>query len=106
MSGPLTYVQIAGLNLRVPKFRSEEATNALVERVNAKLKDLESHSTKVNTQAFALQAAYEFAVEVAELKEAYAVTETRFVESIKEIEERVFALRNQIEEGGGNSAKT
>lgn len=98
MSAPLTEVQIAGMSLKVPGSGSREATQALVERVHAKLRDLETRSAKVNTQAFALQAAYEFALEVAELKDAYAATEAGLVDSIKGLQERVNALRSQIEE--------
>ncbi|MCC6797478.1 MAG: cell division protein ZapA [Candidatus Hydrogenedentes bacterium] len=104
MSAPQVEVQIAGMNLRVPKGETADTPTALVNKVHAKLKELESRSTKVNTQAFALQAAYEFALEVAELKDAYAATESRLVESIEALHERVKVLRKQIEEGS-NTAK-
>ncbi len=99
MSAKLTEVVIAGLNLKVPACETREATEALVARVHAKLKDLESRSSKVNTQAFALQAAYEFAMEAAELGQAYADAESRMVKSIQAIQDRVEGLRDQIEEG-------
>lgn len=105
MSAPLTEVQIAGMKLRVPKSGVGETTAALVDRVHAKLKELESRGSKVNTQAFALQAAYEFALEAAELKEAYAASEARLVESINGLHDRVEALRSQIEDAS-NTAKT
>jgi len=105
MSAKLTEVLIAGLTLKVPVYETREATEALVARVHAKLKDLESRSSKVNTQAFALQAAYEFAMESAELRQAYSDTESRMVKSIQAIQERVEVLKDQVEgsSSGGTS---
>ncbi len=105
MSAKLTEVLIAGLTLKVPACETQQATEALVARVHAKLKDLESQSSKVNTQAFALQAAYEFAMEAAELRQAYSDAESRMVKSIQAIQERVEAFREQVvgSSSGGTS---
>ena len=79
MSSPTVDVQIGGLTVRVPMYASIEDTRAIVEAVNSRLGQLEAKSGKVNTQAFALQAAYEFAIESVQLRDEVAKTEADIV---------------------------
>src|SRR5690349_4309724 len=98
MSAPLVDVQIGGLNLRVESYCGTDETKALVERVNDRLKEIESRSSKVNTHAFALQAAYEFAMEAAQAQATAAREEARLTKSIQEFQRRVDVFRRQIED--------
>ncbi len=54
---------IAGSRIRVPIFGDEAATKALAERVSQEVTAIEASSERIDTQAFALQAAMAFAAE-------------------------------------------
>jgi cell division protein ZapA (FtsZ GTPase activity inhibitor) len=56
-------VTIAGSRIRVPIFGDEAATKALAERVSQEVAAIEASSERIDTQAFALQAAMAFAAE-------------------------------------------
>ena len=61
----LLQVKMGGKTVQVPVFQDEKTTLQLVASVNARLREIEESSTRVDTQAFALQAAYLFAVDLA-----------------------------------------
>ncbi|NUM53042.1 MAG: cell division protein ZapA [Candidatus Hydrogenedentes bacterium] len=98
MTRPTVEVRIAGLTLRVAPCGTHEQTAAIVEAVNARLKQFEAASTKVNTQAFALQAAYEFAKELAELQDRIAAEEQTVRDAVNGLVQRIEAIRREIED--------
>ncbi|MCC6487668.1 MAG: cell division protein ZapA [Candidatus Hydrogenedentes bacterium] len=59
----LIQVKLGGKTVQVPVFQDEKTTLQIVASVNARLRDIEESSTRVDTQAYALQAAYLFAVD-------------------------------------------
>ena len=63
MSKDSVEVTIAGSRIRVPIFGNEAATKALAERVSQEIAAIEASSERIDTQAFALQAAMAFAAE-------------------------------------------
>ena len=91
-------VKLGGLSLRVAPFGSPERTQDIVAAVNARLKELEAASPKVNTQAFALQAAYEFACQLAEWQDRLEDEEAQIVGAIAGVAAQVNALRGHIED--------
>jgi len=64
-----TDAKIAGATLSVPIVKDQETTAAIVQTVNERLRQIEAQSAKINTQHFALLAAYSFASEVEELRQ-------------------------------------
>jgi cell division protein ZapA (FtsZ GTPase activity inhibitor) len=56
-------VTIAGSRIHVPIFGDEAVTKALAERVSQEVTAIEKSSERIDTQAFALQAAMAFAAE-------------------------------------------
>jgi len=97
MTRPAVDVTLGGLTLRVAPCATDEETAAAVERVNARLRELEAASSKVNTQAFALQAAYDFARQLAELRAQVNTEEVRTAEALAEVAREVEAFRARIE---------
>jgi hypothetical protein len=57
-------VKIGKATLKVPLCVDEQTTLAIVQRISDRLQDIEEHAPRIDTQAFALQAAYEFASEI------------------------------------------
>ncbi|MBI5093212.1 MAG: cell division protein ZapA [Candidatus Hydrogenedentes bacterium] len=61
-------VTVGGVKIPVPVYEDAISTNAVVQEVNARLADIEANATRIDTQAFALQTAVSFAVELTELR--------------------------------------
>ncbi len=59
-------VTIAGIRLRIPICVDAKTTLALAQRVSERIKQIEAEASKIDTQAFALQAAMSFAAELEE----------------------------------------
>ena len=97
MTGTTTEIRIAGLKLRVESAGSAERTMAVVNAVESRLKHLENTSAKLNTQAFALQAAYEFARELDELRGRIAEEESSLRHEIDELAQRITEFRGTID---------
>ncbi len=76
-------VQIGGKSIHVPVYRDRETTLRLVRRVNERLKAIEADSDRIDTQAFALEAALSFA---AELDAAEADMEAEQTEIFNELD--------------------
>lgn len=58
---------VGGMRLRVPIIVDAETTQSIVDRVNERLKQIQSQSTRIDTYAFAVLAAVSFAGEAEEL---------------------------------------
>ena len=57
-------VKIGKATLKVPLCVDEQTTLAVAQRISDRLQEIEEHAPRIDTQAFALQAAYEFAAEM------------------------------------------
>lgn len=68
MNPPRTTVTIGNVQLTVPVVRDIPTTQRLAARVAERLQDIEKRSSRVNTVAFALEAAFSFAAELEEEK--------------------------------------
>ena len=69
MSGPRVKVKLGGKTVEVPVYRDSRATLKLAERLNERLKAIEAASGRIDTQAFALEAAFAFAAEAQRLED-------------------------------------
>lgn len=63
MNGEFIEVEVGKTRITVPVYESPERTQAIADRVNARLNEIEAESTKIDTHAFALEAAVLFAIE-------------------------------------------
>ena len=82
MKAPLLDVRIGGKTVAVPIYKDEVTTLQLVESVNARLRDIEESSRKIDTQAFALQAAFTFAADLARAHEEEAASEGALLQAL------------------------
>ena len=71
MNGDSVEVTIAGSRIRVPIYRDEATTKALAQRVSQEISVIEKSSDRIDTQAFALQAAMRFAAETKDLEASH-----------------------------------
>ena len=56
--------KIANVTLKIPIHQDVATTKQLISQIETKIHQIEQDSPRVDTQAFALQVAYEFAVEL------------------------------------------
>lgn len=72
-------VKLGNMLIEVPIYRDEASTMAIVDQINDRLKAIEDKASVIDSQRFALLAAYIFAVETrehaAELEEMASVFE-------------------------------
>ncbi len=71
-------VTIARTTIQVPVVVDEETTLKLVEQITDRIAAMEAHANRIDSQAFALQAAFGFAADLHFAKEDHA-EETREV---------------------------
>jgi len=95
MSTPRIKVKLGGKSLEVPVYRDMRATQKLIERLNQRLKDIEAQSGRIDTQAFALEAAYTFAVEAQRLADD---VEAERHETVKELDRLSKAVDKLVRE--------
>jgi cell division protein ZapA (FtsZ GTPase activity inhibitor) len=62
-------VKIGRTTLQVPVHINEDETHRIVDRLNRRLEQIEAASGRIDSQAFAALAAYEFAVETETARE-------------------------------------
>lgn len=90
-------VRMGGLSVRVVPFGTPHDTQTIVDLVNAKLAEIEASGVKVNTQAFALEAAYEFACEAARVRQECQSADKGLAATLEEVLARIQTLRGEID---------
>lgn len=95
MSPAQIEVKLGGICLSVPVYRDPHTTHRLVAEVNQRLKEIEKKSKRIDTQAFALQAALSFA---AALDKAKALQEDETKNTLLELGHLSKSLQQLITE--------
>lgn len=85
-------VQVGGKTIRVPVYRDRETTQRLVRRVNERLKAIEQESDRIDTQAFALEAAIAFAAELDEAEADIEAEQTELFTALDRLSKTVDQL--------------
>ncbi|MBI2424804.1 MAG: cell division protein ZapA [Candidatus Hydrogenedentes bacterium] len=97
MSDDFMQVLIAGTRLVVPIVKDKKTTFELAAKLSERLKALEEAADRIDTQAFALRAAFDFAAEAfldsAESREE----ETQLIRRLDAIRDRLKALNAGLE---------
>lgn len=94
MNGEFVQARVAKVNLRLPVYRDEATTLSIADEVTAKVAALEAEAGRIDSQAFALQAAYAFAVA---LRQEKAGREEDNKELLKALDRIAGQLRNMLE---------
>jgi cell division protein ZapA (FtsZ GTPase activity inhibitor) len=64
MSDESIQARVAKVNLRLPIYRDKQTTLAIAEEVTARVAAMEEQAGRIDSQAFALQAAFAYAAEL------------------------------------------
>ena len=94
MSDPFVEVRIANIPLKVRPYQSPEKTKAIAEQITEQVRAIEKTSGKIDTQAFALQAAYELAVELDIQRQRSAAETQELLRAVSMMADRLEALIN------------
>ncbi len=62
--GDVVEIRIANTRVRVPLHKDMAATQALADRITARIEEIQAGYGRVSTQEYALRAAFEFAAEM------------------------------------------
>ncbi|MCC6699627.1 MAG: cell division protein ZapA [Candidatus Hydrogenedentes bacterium] len=89
-------VKLGGKTVQVPVFQDEKTTLEIVASVNDRLREIEESSARVDTQAYALQAAYLFAVDSARAELASSDDETEVHKSLVRIQHALKGLLGDL----------
>lgn len=92
----LTEVEIAGRRLTVPVFKDSLSTQRIAARVTAKIEQIEKKSRRIDTHAFALQAAYSFASLLAASKETTDGDEKELLVTLDEITQTLYKILDEF----------
>lgn len=91
-------VALRGVELSVPILKDEETTLRLVDAVNRRLRSIEAGARKVDTQKFALLAAYLFAMDAEETKLEAAEQEEQLLAKLDQLFTKVQEMLKPTEE--------
>jgi cell division protein ZapA (FtsZ GTPase activity inhibitor) len=90
-------VRIGNVNLEVPVYQDEAATRALAKELSERLAEIERASGRIDTPAFMLTLAYEYAIAAREAKAALANDTRDMLKALDALRERVQRLAGMLE---------
>ncbi len=100
MSGEHLDATVANVRLRVAVFRDEATTRRLLERLEKRVREIESQSPRINTQAFAIQAAFEY---LTQLEDARAGENELNKDLLRSLDGLATKLQELVEEFRGGT---
>ena len=90
-----TRVRIAGKSITVPVYHDRRTTLRLIKLVDDRIKEIEKASDRIDTQAFALEAALSFAAELAEAEKAHEKETTEVFNDLDRLSKTLDELVNE-----------
>lgn len=94
-----TTVRIANASIEVPVFQDQETTLEIAHHVTAQVQAIEKSYGRIDTQAFALRAAFDLAVELEQIRRN-AEQESR--DMIMALDELVTRLKDLVDNFGAD----
>ena len=92
MSGEFVQARIAKVNLRLPVYHDAQTTLRLAEEVSARVAEMEAEAGRIDSQAFALQAAVAFAAELHADKAAREADNRELLKALNRIASQLKAM--------------
>lgn len=89
--------KVGGITLTVPIVRDEKTTRLFIQQVNDRLAQIEVESQRVDTQAFALQAAVALAAELQAERDDRAADAREFVKALAQLQSSLKTLTEQAQ---------
>lgn len=92
----LTEVEIAGRKLMVPTYKDSVSTQRIAASISAQIIQIEKTSPRIDTHAFALQAAYALATQLAAAKDAENDDQKELLITLDDITQTLQKLQQQF----------
>lgn len=93
---PRLEVKLGGKTVHVPVYKDEQTTLRIVEHVNQRLAEIEEASPRIDTQAFALQTAYLFALDVEHAHAEEAEDEADLIRALTRLQLSLKEVLNEL----------
>jgi len=90
-------LKIANVSLRVPVCRDHATTQALASAIEERMREIEAASTRIDTTAFALRAAYEFAMDLYLLRQEQEGTVEEVAVALDQLLDRINTAADKID---------
>lgn len=93
-------IRIANIGLRVPVCVDEATTQALAAAITERVREIEATTKgRIDTTAFALRAAFEFASDLHRLRQEQEATVQEFAIALDQLLDRLNATADALESG-------
>jgi len=98
MTDEILRVSVGGINISVPILKDEKTTLKIIDDVNDRIEEIESSTSRVDSQAFAIMAAVSFATELQQLKLAQQAENKEIAVALDSISNTMQAILEEFEE--------
>lgn len=90
-------LKIANVALKVPRCRDLATTRALASAIEDRMREIEAASTRIDTTAFALRTAYEFAMDLYLLRQEQEGTVEEIAVALDGLLERITTVADKLD---------
>lgn len=91
-------IKLRGITLTIPDHLHPETASRVLSELEARLTDIESKSTRIDTQAFALQTALSFALDAAEARKDHDSDTREILLALDKISDQLRTLLDNIQD--------
>jgi cell division protein ZapA (FtsZ GTPase activity inhibitor) len=92
MTDETVEVTIAGSRIRVPIYIDHETTLSIADKVDRHIAEIEARASRIDTHAFALTAAFQFAALCEQIEAEYRATEHTLIKTLHRIRQTIYEI--------------
>lgn len=96
---PHAHIYIAGKKIQIPIYQDLKETQRIADLVTERIRRIEADAERIDTQAFALQTAFEFATEMLALREENDQDQRELIKALDGILAHLNQLNEKLGEG-------
>lgn len=97
ISGPRIDIKIGGRNFNVPILKDEDTTYYIAKLVQERIKEIEKRSQRIDTQAFAIEAAMTFAFAQLDAEEELADNTADLMKALTSLSEAIESITRDFD---------
>ncbi len=89
ISGPRVDVRIGNRTFSVPRLKDDDTTYHIAKLLQNRIKEIEARADRIDTQAFAIEAAMSFAYELLESEETLEAETTEMMSELSKLSKKL-----------------
>ncbi len=97
ISGPRIDIKIGGRNFNVPILKDEDTTYYIAKLVQERIKEIEKRSQRIDTQAFAIEAAMTFAFAQLDAEEELEENTSELMKALASLSESIESITRDFD---------